>query len=253
MGSYCVYIHTSPSGKVYIGITKIKPEYRWGRGSRYKQHPHFYAAIQKYGWDQIKHEIVYDGLTEEQACEKERELISQYNATDRRFGYNAKSGGEIGIVFTEDARRNISAGLKKFYEEHPEEREKIRNRVSGRKHTEEAKRKMSIAKTGTHYPRTEEWNTKISASNKIAYKKGTEVREKATKRCIENGLSKREPVEQCDNEWNVIRRFESMKSAGRETGIRDGNISKCCRGKALTAGGYKWRYATEYSDREAAL
>lgn len=26
---YCVYKHTSPNGKVYIGITKKKPNDRW--------------------------------------------------------------------------------------------------------------------------------------------------------------------------------------------------------------------------------
>lgn len=29
MNNYCVYKHTSPSGKVYVGITKLKPKYRW--------------------------------------------------------------------------------------------------------------------------------------------------------------------------------------------------------------------------------
>lgn len=35
--SWLVYRHTSPSGKVYIGITsKSNPDYRWGRGKGYK-------------------------------------------------------------------------------------------------------------------------------------------------------------------------------------------------------------------------
>lgn len=37
MNSYTVYKHTSPSGKVYIGITKKKPEYRWNHGRGYKE------------------------------------------------------------------------------------------------------------------------------------------------------------------------------------------------------------------------
>lgn len=32
MNNYCVYKHTSPSGKVYAGITKLKPKYRWNNG-----------------------------------------------------------------------------------------------------------------------------------------------------------------------------------------------------------------------------
>ena len=53
--NYSVYVHTAPSGKMYVGITKQKPEYRWGRnGIKYKTQV-FYRAIEKYGWDNIDH------------------------------------------------------------------------------------------------------------------------------------------------------------------------------------------------------
>lgn len=35
MNNYCVYKHTSPSGKVYVGITELKPKYRWNNGKGY--------------------------------------------------------------------------------------------------------------------------------------------------------------------------------------------------------------------------
>lgn len=35
----------------------------------------------------------------------------------------------------------------------------------------------------------------------------------------------------------------SMIQAQRVTGVRNGNISRCCSGKAKTAGGFKWAYA----------
>ena len=64
---YTVYKHTCPNGKVYIGITKQKPERRWGiNGRGYKENEYFYRAIQKYGWQNIKHEIIAEGLTEEE-------------------------------------------------------------------------------------------------------------------------------------------------------------------------------------------
>lgn len=244
MDSYCVYKHTSPSGKVYIGITRQTPYGRWKNGIGYKSSPHFWAAIQKYGWENISHEILCCGLSKEEACQKERELIKKYNSIDREHGYNEKTGGEIGVEFNEYVKSKISAASKKRFED-PRERKLLSEKVRGFKHTDEAKAKMSAARTGTHFSMTDEWKANISAANKIAYRRGTEAREKASKQCVENGLSRQEPVEQCDSEWNVIRRFESMKSAWRETGIKDGNISKCCRGKALTAGGYKWRFATE--------
>ena len=30
-GNYCVYVHTSPSGKRYVGQTMRSPEQRWGK------------------------------------------------------------------------------------------------------------------------------------------------------------------------------------------------------------------------------
>ena len=52
---YTVYQHKNKiNGKRYFGITSRKPEERWGyNGRNYKSSPHFYSAIQKYGWDNL--------------------------------------------------------------------------------------------------------------------------------------------------------------------------------------------------------
>lgn len=93
---YKVYKHTCPNGKVYIGITKQKPERRWGvNGCGYKENKYFYRAIQKYGWENIKHEIIAEGLTEAEADAMEIDLISEYRATDRNCGYNRHFGGKV--------------------------------------------------------------------------------------------------------------------------------------------------------------
>ena len=72
---YTVYQHKNKiNGKVYIGITMQEPEKRWGvNGRNYKSSPHFYSAIQKYGWDNFEHNILYTNLTKEEACLKEQE------------------------------------------------------------------------------------------------------------------------------------------------------------------------------------
>lgn len=64
---WCVYKHTSPSGGIYIGITKQNPIVRWNNGFGYKRNPHFYNAIQKYGWNNFQHEIIFSNLTQEEA------------------------------------------------------------------------------------------------------------------------------------------------------------------------------------------
>lgn len=85
---YSVYKHTSPNGKVYIGITKMNPELRWQNGAGYKENNKFWKDILFYGWSNIKHEILYVDLTEEEAKNKEVELISRYKSNDEAFGYN---------------------------------------------------------------------------------------------------------------------------------------------------------------------
>lgn len=108
--NYSVYKHTSPSNKVYIGITSQKVEKRWQNGEHYKTQI-FYRAIQKYGWSNFKHEILFTNLTKEEACQKEIELIAFYKSNQREFGYNLSKGGESGMsgfVHSEEAKRKMS-------------------------------------------------------------------------------------------------------------------------------------------------
>lgn len=128
--SWCVYVHTNNiNGKKYFGVTsKNPPSRRWGRnGSAYAGCNRFYNAINKYGWDNFSHEILYEGLDESEAKTKEIELIDKYNTTDDEFGYNITSGGDgsIGRPVSEETRRKIGDANR------------------GHKHTEETKRKMS--------------------------------------------------------------------------------------------------------------
>lgn len=92
---YVLYKHTFPNGKVYIGITCQKPERRWSKGYGYYQNERMFRAIKKYGWDNIKHEILYEDLTEEEAYLKEIDLIAEYDSTNVAKGYNIHKGGEF--------------------------------------------------------------------------------------------------------------------------------------------------------------
>lgn len=91
---YVVYRHTSPEGKVYIGITsQAKPEYRWGIGGcGYKSNIFFWHDIQRLGWDNFKHEVLYTDLPEHQALHLESALIHEHRATKPEYGYNQDAG-----------------------------------------------------------------------------------------------------------------------------------------------------------------
>lgn len=96
---FCVYRHTSPSGKVYIGISKSLKR-RWeGSGMNYLRknkdgkyiHWLFARAIIKYGWDNFKHEILFENLDEISAKLIEEDLIYYYKKD--RLSYNVAPGG----------------------------------------------------------------------------------------------------------------------------------------------------------------
>ena len=76
---YCIYKHTSPKGKSYIGITKNTNKRFGTNGNGYKNQPKFWNAIQKYGWENFTHEIIEDNLPFEQACLGEELYIEIYD------------------------------------------------------------------------------------------------------------------------------------------------------------------------------
>ena len=92
---FIVYEHKNKTnGMRYIGITSCSPNKRWGKnGSHYKKNIHFWNAIQKYGWDGFEHNILYSGLSVQDACAKEKELIEKYQTYNFAFGYNNTKGG----------------------------------------------------------------------------------------------------------------------------------------------------------------
>lgn len=96
--NWTVYVHISPSNKYYVGITSRKPEERWGfNGYGYKNKcHHLWAAIQKYGWSNIIHEILAENLTRKEAEEMEVVLIEKLQSSNKIYGYNISSGGTGG-------------------------------------------------------------------------------------------------------------------------------------------------------------
>ena len=116
---YCVYIHITPCNKVYIGITKnIKNRFS-AKGEYYRNCNVFYKAIKKWGWDNIKHEVLFENLTKEEAEQKEIQMIAFYKSNDRRYGYNILKGGNISTNDSIERREKISKSLKKYNATHP--------------------------------------------------------------------------------------------------------------------------------------
>ena len=229
---YVVYKHTSPSNKVYIGITCQKPKKRWKNGYAYRPHKYFYRAIEKYGWDNFTHEIVAEGLTKEQACQMEMDLIARYKSNNPEYGYNCSIGGESGYNGVHHPR---SEEFRKHMSEirmgKPSPRKGIRA-------SEETRRKMSESKKGTRH--SEETKRKIGEKSK-----GRIPSEETRRKMSESNKGKRRnmlKVYQYDKDGTFIKEWDAIVDAARELNLKGTNISRVCRGKLKSTGGFVWKY-----------
>lgn len=233
--TYCVYIHTNKiNGKKYIGQTVYgnEPNIRWRNGTGYIHSPHFYNAIQKYGWDNFEHEIIASNLTKDEACNFEQLLIAKMKTYDNNYGYNMTFGGEgaSGRHPTEETKHKISEALKGT-KRSDETKTKIGKaslgRNVGRKHTKEELEKMSQPRKRQYQP---------NPNSKIYNPRSEDV-----KRRIQESSHKKE-VLQKDVDGNVLNIYDSLSNASRATGINLGNISSCCNKRVKTAGGFIWEF-----------
>lgn len=249
--TYYVYKHTTPSNKVYIGITKQEPEKRWKYGNGYNKDSIFYNAVLKYGWDNINHEILYSGLTEEEACEKEIELIAEYKSTDRRYGYNISAGGNTTHNTIEANAKRRAKALERWSD--PERRKSMSEKMTGKAHSKETREKMSlsqkkryedpaerekVSKCQLGKTRTQEAKEKTSNSLKAFYsipenaKRVADSQREANRRthgrkvmCVETGKI-----------------YDTIVDASRECNIERRYISDMCRHKRKNVGVYSWQY-----------
>ena len=134
MKNYIIYIHINKiNKKVYIGQTCQLPNKRWNNGDGYKTSPHFYAAIQKYGWDNFEHKILENNLSQNEADQKEKFYIEKYNSTNPQKGYNILSGGneKLSEYWSKEENRKRQSDIKiKYFKDNPDKKNLInKNRV----------------------------------------------------------------------------------------------------------------------------
>ena len=112
MKKYWVYIHTTPDGMVYVGFSGAKhTSDRW-KPSAYKQ-TSLQPYIEKWGWENIKHEVVKDNLSKEDAFKIEDELIKFYK--ERGVCINTYNSGGLQC----DGKNNEYD--KQYYQKHKEQ------------------------------------------------------------------------------------------------------------------------------------
>lgn len=237
--NYTVYMHICPNDKKYIGITSQNVKQRWLNGIGYKKCPKFYKAILKYKWENIKHIILYEHLTKEEAEQKEIELIKKYNLTSDKFGYNLLKGGNTtkGYKFTKEQREKISNSnkgkhigkLNARYGKHcsNETKEKIRKALI-RKYNNNPELREKISQKMK--------NNKNSVGRKLSEETKNKIRESHLK--SEKKKKYKKPVFCIE----LNKKFNSIKEAGRILNIDSRSIQKVCKKERNTAGKLHWKY-----------
>lgn len=227
---YVVYMHTSPNNKRYVGITRQNPpEKRWGyNGSGYCDNEHFSRAISKYSWENIKHEILYTGLTKEEAEQKEIELIAYYDSINPDKGYNMTPGGSynVNVILKPVKQYTIEGIFVKEYE------------------------CIKYAAIDTNINKSA---ISLCCNNKAKLAGGyiwqfsdVELTKEHIAWCLSDARKdNRIPVCQYSMDGILIKEYESLTIASIETGIDLCIIIMACKGEYKTAGNYIWRYANE--------
>ena len=239
MKTFSVYMHIFPNGKRYIGITSQKPiEKRWystGAGSR--KCPKMWQAIQKYGWKNVEHIVLYEGLPKGLAEAIEIQLIREYDSI--KNGYNIENGGNVTGSHSEETKAKISSANKgRIVSEETKAKMRLTNKdrigeknaFFGRHHTDEVKKQHSLFMQGNQYNKghhhSEEFKEWKSKQMQEAYKDGNNPRCKRVVMIKPNGSQEV---------------FWSMRKAAEVAGVSPSKMCNCIAQNTVI-NGCRWRY-----------
>lgn len=240
------HIRLDKNEPFYIGIGSDETYYRANKKSQ--RNIHWKRVVAKTDYEI---EIIFDDLTWEQACEKEKEFIKLYGRNN--YGgilANITEGGDgtLGHILTKESKEKLSNSIKEWHKTYvvsKEEKERrsiqfkelnknkefVEKRTNALRNSDKLKQSY-ISKKGklSGYKHNEKSKELISLSK---------IGKKMPKEFIE---AKSKKVVQLDLNDKVLKIWSSAKEVQRETGLSQGNISRCCNGKYKQSYGFKWEY-----------
>lgn len=81
-------MHVFPDGKKYVGCTGRSLKSRWNGGFGYGESTFVFKAILKFGWNNVRHYLLMDNLTKEEAYLYEASFIRGWKTYTKSKGYN---------------------------------------------------------------------------------------------------------------------------------------------------------------------
>lgn len=198
---YTIYIHRFPNNKVYVGCTAQRLDWRFGRnGEGYKDAAKIWAAIQQFGWENVQHEVLATAESRFEASRLEQYYIDYYQSANDEYGYNTRKGGlgkpmppmtpeqclkirrgktgKIGIhkpgenryVSPEEVGAYLAQGWERGGEPLPEAMKRHLSEINtGKKYSDETKKKLSEIRKGTILVHKEENNRRVRPEELDSY------------------------------------------------------------------------------------
>ena len=248
MKYYSVYLITNNfNDKKYVGITSMMPKKRWAKGKGYTDNIHFNNAILKYGWENFDKQILYKGLTQEQAKNKEIELIKEYNSI--KNGYNISAGGDLGVKHTEITKEKIRQASKKISKE---SRLSMAKKLSKNVYQYDLEGNF-IKKFASTSIAGKELNISPAHISAVCNGKRKTANGFIFKYYKSKKIAKQhKKVIQLSLNGDFIHEFNSATVAAKELNLGRGTICAICNHhyQRKTSGGFKWMFSEEYYKKE---
>lgn len=207
--NWILYKHTCPDSKVYIGITSNLQK-RWSSyGRQYAHCINFFTAICRYGWDNIEHEILKEGLTREEAGELEKLYIKELRACEPKYGYNMTMGG---------------FGCKKGVWRKINQYDINGNYIASFNSMADASRKLNIDRHSINKV-VKKYSGRTTAGGYIFRYEGDSLDLHLLE--VENVNCKK--VYQLNDFKEIVCKYESIKDAASSIGVNHSSISKACK------------------------
>lgn len=233
--TYFIYKLTAPNGKVYIGqAININRRFSSYRNLNCKNQPKLFNSIKKYGWDNFKKEILFDGvISQSEINELETKYISKYfknglNLCDIGSGGNSKKGSE------HFASKPVLQINKKF-----EIVSEFECGMDASKHNNIPQSCVSIScRTNNPFSHGYYWRFKdgYSKINLIDI--------------VNSPHPNSEKIIQLSKNGEFIKNWDSQTKASKELNINQANLWRVLNGEGMTCGGFKWIRESDYINKK---
>lgn len=230
--NWVIYKITSPSGRVYVGVTSnFQQRLKWYKRKKIKYQRLLKRSLEKYGFDNHTIEILetFESYAN-YAHGKEMFWIRSFMSNNCKWpemgGLNLTDGGEgtIGFRMTEEQKKNLS------------------EKITGFRHSEETKRKIGEASRGNKY----RLGCKMTAEqieHRSSLLRGRklprELVDRRIKKFIENNGRR---IEQYSLDGKFISEFPAISVAAKSIGIPRLGIQRALSGMHYQSRGFIFKY-----------